>query len=100
MTCRYRFILMGANTVRDAPVLPLREFNESIRVLPPLHRLSSARRPHHRPHPERERERITAFTADIPYLWSQRRLLLLDDQLSIIQLARLHTHHRNVVLFS
>lgn len=51
-------------------------------------------------HTQRERERITTFTADIPDLWSQRRLLLLDDQLSIIQLARLHTHHRNVVLFS
>lgn len=49
---------------------------------------------------DRERERKTTFTADIPYLWSQRRLLLLDDQLSIIQLAHLHTRHRNVVLFS
>lgn len=57
MTCRYRFILMGANTVRDTPVVPLMEFNESIRVLSPLHRLSSAPRPHYHPYPERAREK-------------------------------------------
>lgn len=47
MTCRYRFILMGANTKRDTPVVSLMELNDSIRVLSPLYRLSSKQRLYH-----------------------------------------------------
>ena len=36
MTCRYRFILMGASTRRETSMASLMEFNDSIWVLSPL----------------------------------------------------------------
>lgn len=50
MTCRYRFKLMGANTRRETSMVSLMEFNDSIRVLSLLYRLSSKRRLHYNRH--------------------------------------------------
>lgn len=50
MTCRYRFIIMGANTRRQTSMLSLMEFNDSIRVLSLLYCLSSKQNLHHNAH--------------------------------------------------
>ena len=50
VTCRYRFILMEANSGRETSVVSLMEFNDSIRVLSPLYRLLSKHSPHHNHH--------------------------------------------------
>lgn len=48
--CRYRFVLMGANTRGDTPVVSLIAFNDSIRVLSPLCHLLSVQIWNHNPH--------------------------------------------------
>lgn len=48
--CRYRFVLMGANTRGDTPVVSLIAFNDSIRVLSPLCHLVSVQIWNHNPH--------------------------------------------------
>lgn len=46
MTCRYRFILMEANTRRETSMVSLMEFNDSIRVLSPFV-IKARRNPHY-----------------------------------------------------
>lgn len=52
--CRYRLVLMGANTRGDTPVVSLIAFNDSIRVLSPLCHLVSLQILNHNPHSKTE----------------------------------------------
>lgn len=82
MTCRYRFILMGANTIRERHQwFSLMEFNDSIRFLSPLYRLSSKLSLHHHPHClEKNKPSLWAWLSSGIY-----QSLLFDNQLLIIQ---------------
>lgn len=65
--CRYRFVLMEANTRGDTPVVSLIAFNDSIRVLSPLCQLVSVQIRNHNPHRKKTRNIYCRHPASFDY---------------------------------